>query len=571
MAAAANPLARRIERALGRRPAELVIRGARLLNTATGGIARRDIAIGDGMVLAVGRDLAGERVIEARGRFAVPGFIDAHVHLESSMVLPQTFERAVLARGTTTVVADPHELANVLGAEAFRYLLACAERTQLSLFITLSSCVPASPLETSGARLELEDLLPFADHPSVLGLAELMDFPGVLGGDPALLAKAWAFQGRHIDGHAPLLSGAELDAYLVAGPRTDHECSRIEEAQEKLEKGMFVFLREGSVAKNVAALAPVLGERNWMRIGFCTDDRNPVEILEEGHIDHALRRAVRAGAPVIACYRAATLGAATAFGLRDRGVIAPGYRADLVLVDDLEEVAVSAVICGGRVVEEELFAERDWPEPPGRRSVRRAQVTAGDFKVTAAQPSVPVIGVRPFSLITDHLTRSLPLCDGALAADPDRGILKVCVLERHGRHGRIGRGFVEGFGPMRGALCASIGHDSHNLVVVGADDADMALAVNRVVALQGGAVLAAAGRVLAELPLSVAGLMSEADLPEVAAGLRKLRQAARGIGCILEEPLMQLAFLPLAVIPHLKITDQGYVTASPDGLRLLSF
>lgn len=562
-------LERRIDQALGHAPADLVVRGARVLNTATGGIARCDIAVCGPVVVALGEGFRGREVIEARGRFAVPGFIDAHVHIESAMVTPDAFARAVLPRGTTTAVWDPHELANVLGVEAIRYGLACAEVLPLSLFVALSSCVPACELETSGARLELEDLRPFADHPAVIGLAELMNFPGVLAKEPRLLAKAAAFADRHIDGHAPLLSGRALDAYLAVGVRTDHESSLVEEAQEKLEKGVHLLLREGSVARDVTTLAPLLGDRTWMRLAFCSDDRNPIEIRKEGHIDHALRLAIRAGAPVVPAYRAASLGAALAFGMRDRGIIAPGYRADFLLLDDLEEVVVTDVVCGGRRVTAELFGARPAPEPPGQGSVRRDRVTERDLEIPGPGPTTPVIGALPFSLVTEHRIRELPWRDGLRLPDPARGILALCVLERHGRNGNIGRGFVEGFGPLDGAIASSVAHDSHNLVVAGSNARDMAVAVNRLIDLQGGAVVVHRGEPRAELPLPVAGLMSDRGLDFVESRLRTLREAARAIGCVFEEPLLQLAFLTLAVIPHLKLTDMGYVTAGPEGLRLL--
>ena len=562
-------LRRRVDQALGRTDADLVIRDCRLLDTATGGIRPTDIAICEDVVVALGEGLRGARVIEAGGRFAVPGFIDAHVHVESSMVTPDAFERGVLPRGTTTAICDPHEIANVVGAAGIRYFQRASESLQMTLRVNLSSCVPATELETAGARLEVGDLLALADHPSVIGLAELMNFPGVLAGDPALLAKVAAFAGRHVDGHAPLLRGRDLDAYLAVGVRTDHETTTVEEGREKLEKGMHLLLREGSIARNVRDLAPLIDDATWMRLAFCTDDRNPLEIRREGHIDQALRLAIAAGAPVVPAYRAATLGAALAFGLRDRGVIAPGYRADILLLEDLDGVAVSDVVCGGVPVTAAMFEGRAYPEPVGYGSIRRRKVCEADFAVPAGGPTTPVIGALPFSLITEHLTLELPFENGLLRPDPERGIQKLCVLERHGRNGNIGRGFVAGFGPMTGAIASSIGHDSHNLIVVGSNDADMALAINRLIELQGGAIVVEGGRILAELPLPVAGLMSDRGLDFVETRLLALREAAKAIGCSFEEPLLQLAFLPLPVIPHLKLTDRGYVAAGSDGLKLL--
>jgi adenine deaminase len=565
-----HELARRIDQGSGRDRADLVIRNARILDTATGGIEPGDVAICGGTIVGTHESYRGRREIDAAGRIVAPGFIDTHLHIESSLVVPAEFEQGVLPRGTTTAICDPHEIANVLGVAGIRYFLAASESLAMTLRVNLSSCVPATELETAGARLEVEDLLPLRAHPAALGLAEVMNFPGVLAKDERLLAKLAAFADRPIDGHAPLLRGLPLNGYLAAGIRTDHECTTLEEAEEKLRKGMIVLMREGSIAKNVAALAPLLTEATWSRIAFCTDDRNPLEIVEEGHIDAAMRKAIRAGAPAVPVYRAASLGAALAFGLRDRGVVAPGYRADLVLLDDLDAVAVAQVVCGGRLVEPELFAGRTHPEPVGYGSVRRPPATAGDLAVAGgAGGRTPVIGALPFSLLTEHLELEVPECGGLRVADPERGILKLAVLERHGRGGGIGKGFVTGFGPLRGAIASSIGHDSHNLIVAGDDDADMALAVNHLIGLQGGAVVVRGGAVRADLPLPVAGLMSDQSFGFVEERLRPLRAAAAACGCTLEEPLLQLAFLPLPVIPHLKLTDRGYVAAGPDGLGLL--
>jgi adenine deaminase len=554
-----DELGRRIDQGAGRDAADLVIRNARILNVATGAIDEGDVAVCGQTIVGTHDAYRGRREIDAKRRIVAPGFIDTHVHIESSLVLPAEFERGVLPRGTTTAICDPHEIANVVGIDGIRYFLAASESLAMSLRVNLSSCVPATELETAGARLEIADLLPLRAHPAALGLAEVMNFPGVLAKDPGLLAKLAAFAGTHVDGHAPLLRGLPLNGYLAAGVRTDHECTQLDEAREKLARGMFILMREGSIAKNVATLAPLLGDHTWPRMAFCTDDRNPLEIVEEGHIDAAMRIAITAGAPPLAVYRAASLGAATAFGLADRGVVAAGYRADLVLLDDLDSVAVSQVICGGHLVEPELFAGRSHPATVGRGSVRRDMIAAGDLTPGTLGDDTPVIGARPFSLITDHLT----------GGRHEGAALKLAVLERHGRNGNIGRGWVTGFGPLRGAIASSIGHDSHNLIVAGDDEADMAAAVNHVIGLQGGAVVVQSGRVLADLPLPVAGLMSDRDLHFVETRLRPLRAAAAACGCTMTEPVLQLAFLPLPVIPHLKLTDRGYVAAGPDGLRLL--
>jgi adenine deaminase len=429
----------------------------------------------------------------------------------------------------------------------------------MTLKVQLSSCVPATGLETSGARLDAADLTLLRDHPAVLGLAEMMNFPGVLARDDAVLDKLLAFAGRHVDGHAPLLRGYDLNAYLAAAIRTDHESTGFEEGREKLAKGMHVLMREGSIAKDVAALAPLLTEQTWPSLSFCTDDRNPLEIADEGHLDFAIRKAIRLGVPAPAAYRAASFAAARTFGLFDRGQIAPGRRADIVLLDDLAGCAVAQVICGGAPVDEAAFADRAAVPPVGHGSVRRQPVAPDLFAVPASGPSGPVIGAIEHSLLTEHLTLALPYRDGVRLPDPAQGVHKLCVLERHGKNGNVGRGFVRGFGALRGALASSIGHDSHNLIVVGDDDGDMAVAVNRLIELQGGCVTVAGGEVRAELPLPIAGLMSERPFEEVADRLRALRRAAAALGCTMAEPFLQLAFLPLPVIPHLKLTDLGLV------------
>lgn len=567
---AAAILRRRIDQALGREPPDLVVRDVRLLDVATGRIhPPADIAIcGDTIVGTLG-SWHGRAEIDGGGRIAAPGLIDTHVHIESSMVTPAEFEKGVLPRGTTTAICDPHEIANVTGLAGIRYFLAAARSLAMTLRVNLSSCVPSTELETAGARLEAADLLPLAADPAALGLAEVMNYPGVLAGDAGMLAKLEAFGTRHLDGHAPLVRGCALDAYLATGIATDHECSTADEAAEKLAKGMAVLLREGSVAKNVAALAPILTEATWPRCAFCTDDRNPLEIVTDGHVDYALRKAIAHGAPVLAAWRAATLGAAMIFGLRDRGLLAPGRRADLLLLDDLAQVAVAAVLCGGRPVTPELFDGRQHPAPVGYGSVRRDPVAPELFEIPGGPGPTPVIGVIPDSIITERLSAAPVSRGGRRLADPDRGLHKLAVLERHGVNGNVGRGFVQGFGPLRGAIASSIGHDSHNLIVVGDDDGDMALAVNRVIELQGGVTVVRRGQILADLALPVAGLMSDRGFDHVRARIVPLRETARAIGCALDEPILQLAFLPLPVIPHLKLTDRGLVATTAAGLQLI--
>jgi adenine deaminase len=560
-------LEKQIDQALGRLPADLVVRNARILDLVTGEIHAGDIAVCGSIIVGTLDSYRGIEEIDAKGRFAVPGFIDSHVHCESTLVTPGEFDRCVLPHGVTTAVCDPHEICNVLGLEGLQYFLDSALNTAMDLRVQLSSCVPATELETSGARLSAADLVLHRNHPKVIGLAEFMNVPGVLNKDPECMEKMAAFQGQHIDGHAPLLSGHSLNAYLSCGIRNCHETTNLREGREKLAKGMQVLIREGSVSKDLTALAPLISEFTSPFLGLCTDDRNPLDIYEEGHLDFLVRRAIAAGAPVAAVYRTASWSAARGFGLTDRGLIAPGYLADFLLLDDLESCAIHTVFRRGRPVTADAFAARVLPEPPAANSVRLQPVTAESFAVPAAGPATAVIGIIPGKILTEHLQANVAYRDGKRHADPGHDLLKVCVLERHGRNGNIGRGFVKGFGLRQGALASSVGHDSHNICVVGANDEDMAVAVNRLRVLGGGFVAVQSGKVLGELALPFAGLMSLASFETVRYDLYSLRATVQAMGCTLPEPFLQLAFLPLPVIPHLKITDFGLVDV--DRFRLI--
>ncbi len=557
-----------IDQALGREKADIVIKNTRFFNLITGELTAGDIALCGDRIIGTIDSYSGATEIDGRGAICVPGFIDTHVHCESTHLTPAEFDRCVLPYGTTTAICDPHEMCNVMGASALQYYVDSAAVTAIDLKIQLSSCVPATALETSGAQLLAADLLAFKSNPHVLGLAEFMNFPGLFAKDKAVMDKLYAFQGGHIDGHAPLLSGHALNAYLACGISTCHETTSLPEAREKLRKGMQVLLREGSVAKDIRTLSPAITAETSVLCSFCTDDRNPVDIFEEGHIDHLIRTAIAQGVPTLHAYRAASLSAARGFGLVDRGLIAPGKRADIVLLDDLDSCAIRSVISGGRRVEEIDFAAQSHPAAIGLASMKLEPVTGADFITPTAGPGGPVIGIIPGKIVTEHRNMSLPYLNGQRLPDPENDVLKIAVLSRHGKNRNIGRGFVQGFGLKSGALASSVGHDSHNVCVLGADDSDMALAVNRIIALGGGFVAVQNGIIMGEIAFPSAGLISLKPFEQVRAELLALRAAVRAMGCALAEPFLQLAFLPLPVIPHLKITDMGMVDV--DRFELIS-
>ncbi|UXN68425.1 adenine deaminase [Devosia neptuniae] len=552
-------LTRMIMAGQGKAPADLVIKNVQLLDVITGTVTLTDIAIVGDRIVGTHASYESETIIDGAGRFAVPGFIDTHLHIESSLVTPFEFDRCVLPHGVTTAICDPHEIANVLGAEGIRYFLDSAEQTIMDVRVNLSSCVPATGFETNGAALEIEDLEPFRNHPKVIGLAEMMNFPGVLSADPGIIAKLVAFQDGHIDGHAPLLLGQSLNGYLAAGIRTDHEATSAAEAREKLAKGMAILIREGSVSKDLKALAEILDENTSSFVALCTDDRNPLDIAEEGHLDSSIRRLIAMGRPLHHVYRAASHSAARIFGLTDRGLLAPGWRADIALLDSLEDCRVSDVLTAGRLVRPELFAARKPVAPVGLTSVKSRTIVADDFIIPARpdRNQTPVIGVKPGLILTFRESAALEIGERGTQADIAQDVLKCVVIERHGRNGNIGRSFVKGFGLQRGAIASSVGHDSHNITVIGANDEDMALAVNRLIQLQGGFAVADGGKISAELALPIAGLMSLNPFETVAQDLHHLRDAALALGCVLPEPFLQVAFLALPVIPHLKMTDRG--------------
>ncbi|MCC0071271.1 MAG: adenine deaminase [Rhodobacteraceae bacterium] len=549
----------RIAQGRGDTPADLVLRGGRVLDVVTGALVAGDVAIAGDTIVGIGAVYEGREVIDVTGLTLVPGLIDTHLHIESSLVTPFEFDRCVTPRGITTAICDPHEIANVIGLDGIRWFQEASRHTLMDLRVQLSSCVPSTHMETAGARIDAEDLAAVMGHPSGIGLAEFMNYPGVIHRDPGCMAKLRLFAGGHVDGHCPQLTGRDLNAYIAAGIRTEHEATTAAEAREKLQKGMRVLIREGSVSKDLNALAPVLTDVTSAYMCLCTDDRNPLDIAEHGHLDYMIRTLIARGCSPLAVYRAASLSAAEAFGLKDRGQIAPGKRADIVAVDSLEDCHARLVLCAGRLADAAAFAARPTLPPVGRHSVRAPKVRPEDFRARANRTETDVIGILEGKIITEHLREGIPVQDGDKRPDPARDLMRIAVIERHGKNGNIATGFVRGFGMRAGAIASTVCHDHHNIAVVGADYADMALAANRMAEIEGGFVVARGGEVLAELGLPVAGLMSLDPFETVRDRLVALRAAARSLGVVLEEPFLQLAFLALPVIPALKITDRGMV------------
>jgi adenine deaminase len=547
--------------ARGDEPADLLLRGARLVNVLSGEVHTTDIAIAEGLIAGVGEGYKGREEIDLGGLFVAPGFIDAHVHIESSMVPPAEFARAVVPRGVTTVITDPHEIGNVLGLAGIRFMLEQSEGIPLDVLVNASSCVPATHLETSGARLEADDLASLLGHPRVLGLAEVMNFPGVVAGDPDLLAKLHAFAGRPIDGHCPGLSGHALNAYVAAGIHNDHECTSVEEAREKLRAGLTIFIREATNARNLRPLLPLISPATERRLCFCTDDRQPDDLLEEGSIDHMIRVAIAEGIDPVTAIRLGTLNTAEHYGLRDRGAVAPGRRADLVVFRDLREPRAERVFRGGVLVARDgrMALSSAPPRPADLPPTVHVAPDWLDFAIPAQGSRVRVIGAIPDQLVTESLVMDAAIHDGHAVADPERDLLKMAVVERHHGTGAVGRGFVHGIGLRRGAIAGTVAHDHHNLVVIGADDRSMRTAALAVAGAHGGLAVADSEEILALLPLPIAGLMSDRPIEEVRAAMRSLLDAAHALGARPRDPFMAMSFLALEVIPSLKLTDLGLV------------
>jgi len=560
--------------ALGDVPASAVVRGAKIFNVFTGDLEEGSIAFYKKRIAGIGDYTETESEIDASGLIALPGFIDAHLHIESSMLVPRQFAKAVLMRGTTTLIADPHEIANVLGTDGVDYMIRSTEGIPLNVYIGIPSAVPATRMETAGAYVGTDDMIDLVDrYPKrVIALGEVMNYPAVLDRDRELITKIEILRHRYkkIDGHAPGMRGKRLNAYVCSFIRSDHECTTAEGALEKVRRGMQIFVREGSAARNLEALLPAVTRENHPFFSFCTDDRDPLEILSEGHIDHLVRTAIQRGVDPLVAIRMATINTARYFNLRSMGALAPGYKADMVFVDDLESMEIRMVVKDGRVVvrDGELVDPvtgefEDLPDSLG--TFRMPDLGLDDLAIPAREGQVRAIRVHDGSLLTEEVHLTPRSADGKAAADPNQDLAKVMVADRH-RGENFSLGFIQGLGIQKGAIATSVGHDAHNLCAAGMDDADMLFAAERVQAANGGMAVVHQGRVLASLDLPVGGLMSDRDLFEVTDRLTKIRRALAELGTE-REVFMPLSFVQLAVIPTLRITDRGLVEVETQQFR----
>ncbi len=549
--------------ARGLEKADLVIKNANIVNVLSEEIHKGDIAICDGVIAGIGENYSGEKEIDINGAYVTPSFIDGHVHLESTMMLPKEFAKTVLPAGTTTVIIDPHEISNVLGLHGISFMHEAVKDLPMNVYTMLPSCVPATPFETSGFDLNSYDLSLLIDKPWVLGIAEMMNFPGVLNLDKNVMAKLELAKsrGKRIDGHAPYLSGKDLCGYIASGVKSDHECTTPEEAIEKLRLGVYVMIREGTAAKDLDALIPVLKTSNTRKCIFVTDDRHPADLKE--HINGMVRRVVEAGVDPIKAVQVASLNTAEYFGLKDLGAIAPGYKADLLVLPDLKTFKPDIVLKDGQVVAQDGKLAVEIPENDAiatRNSVNVRWITMDDFKIQTEGDGVKkvrALEVIPHQLITKSVMSDVKVVDGNAISNVETDTLKICVIERHRATGNIGKGFVKGFNLKCGAIASTVAHDSHNMIVIGTNDFDMYTAAVALIKCQGGKVVVKDGEIISQLPLPIAGLMSDKEFDFVVEKCDELNKAAHSIGCKLEDPFMTMGFLSLPVIPELKITDKG--------------
>lgn len=548
-----------IKVARGEVPCDLVLKGGTLINVLSGEMYEADVGVFDGMIVGIG-SYKGREEVDVAGKHLSPGFIDGHVHIESSMVQVREFARAVVPLGTTSVVIDPHEIANVFGLEGIQYMLKSSKFNPLNVFLMLPSCVPATEFETSGSALKGFDLYPLLSEKWVLGIGEVMNYPGVLKQDQDVLDKITMSHEKRVDGHAPGLGGKDLCAYVAAGVRSDHEGTTVEEVREKLRLGMHIMMREGSLTKNLKDLLPLVTPYNIGRCFFVTDDRHPKDILEEGHIDFMVRTAIEFGIDPVSATRMATVNTADYFKLDKLGAIAPGFTADILVLDSLEKVKVGRVYKRGELVAEDgrlLDLPVEVPDIPLRGSVNLKFLKPEDFRIPARGKNIRAIEIVPKQILTKMFVAPARVVDGHAESDTENDIVKVVVVERHHASDNIGRGFLKGFGLKRGAIASSVSHDSHNIVVAGANDADMLEAVIEIARMKGGLAIVADGKVLGSLPLPIAGLMSDQPMPTVRDNLAKLGEIAADLGVKVKDPFMALSFISLPVVPELKLTDLG--------------
>lgn len=556
-------LKKRIAAAAKKIPADLVVKNGKIIDVINQEIISADLAITEGMIVGIG-EYEGEETLDAGGRFVAPGFIDGHVHIESAMIPPSEFAKVVAPHGVTTVIADPHEIANVSGADGIQYMLDDSENIPLNVLVALPSSVPATPFENAGAVLNAEQLKPFYKHERVIGLGEVMDAPAVHNGDEAMVEKLLDAQnsGKTVDGHAAGLDPDSLNVYMAAGIRTDHEATTAEEARERLKRGMYLMIREGSVAKDLDALIGVVNEKNARRCLFVTDDKHLDDLIEEGSIDHNIRLAIQHGIEPILAIQMATLNTAECFELKNKGILAPGYDADFLLLDNLEEITIHSVYRGGKEVAEKgsCIADISATQVPAnlKNSVHLGEVTQNQLQIPLQGEKANVIRIIPNSLVTEHDIRLVDAVDGKFQPSVATDLLKMAVIERHHRTGNIGLGIVNGFGLENGAIATTIAHDSHNLVVTGTNDEDMLAAIEKIKEIQGGIAVAKDGEIIASLPLHVGGLMSDAAFPAVNEQLEMLNKALSEVGFDGDfNPFLTLSFLALPVIPDIKLTDLG--------------
>ena len=554
----------RIRVAHGEGKADLLIKNGRVVDVFSGQIEKKEVAIYDGTIVGFG-DYRAKKVVDVNGQFLCPGLIDGHVHIESSMVTIPEFARAVVPHGTTSVVIDPHEIANVLGVRGIRFMAESAKNVPLNVFIMIPSCVPATHLETSGATLTSSDIKRLLREPWAIGLAEMMNFPGVIFRNPEVLKKIEVARGKRIDGHAPLLTGKGLYAYLTAGIRSDHECTTAFEAKEKLKNGMWIMVREGTAAKNLKDLLPLVTPENSRRFFLVSDDRHPKDLLEEGHVDSIVRKAISLGCDPILAIQMATINAAEYFRLDYLGAIAPGFHADLIIFDQLSRFEVTKVFKDGILVSKDGRMVHSRTTVAGGRklqsmgSVRIGAIKKDSLVLRSDNPLAKVIQLIPGQIVTKKVMKKIALRDGLAYPDLKQDILKIAVVERHHASGNIGVGFVQGFGLKKGAIGSSVAHDSHNLVVVGTNDEDMREVIRSLQSLGGGMVAVSEGKMLSFVPLPVAGLMANVSVRQVHEQMQCLLRSAKALGCKLPDPFMILSFLSLPVIPELKLTDKGLV------------